>query len=174
MLTLRAVGAVLVTGLLLASPGLGAEAIPRDFQLTAEYYPPVPHLGLETPTPREWSRWTLTVSARGRALQETQRSARGSGKGVSTRSVHLTQREIAQLVAAVRAANFHVLAREYAFAVSPAPALVLRVVLDDRYHEVAVYGPDKVKDDPEVAAFLKVWNQAVRLVPPPNPGQGPE
>jgi len=46
--------------------------------------------------------------------------------------------------------------------------------MDARDHEVTVYGPDRLKGDPEVAAFLRVWNQTLRLVPPPNPGQRPE
>jgi len=37
-----------------------------------------------------------------------------------------------------------------------------------------VYAPDKLKHDPEVAAFLRIWNDLVTLVPPPNPGQGTE
>jgi hypothetical protein len=157
-----------------ASPGLGADAVPRDFRLTAEYYPALPHLGVETSDARESYRWTLTIDAAGRAVQETQQSARGSTKGIRTRSVRVARRELEQLVAAVRASNFHFLAPEYAFAVSSASALVLRIALDERYHEVTVYGPDRLKDDPEVAAFLRVWNQTLRLVPPPNRGQGPE
>jgi hypothetical protein len=107
-------------------------------------------------------------------VQETQRSPRGSVTGLRTRSVKLARRDVAKLVAAVRAANFHKLAGDYAFEVSRAPALVLRVAMDARYHEVTVYGPDRLKGDPEVAAFLRVWNQTLRLVPPPNPGQRPE
>ena len=84
------------------------------------------------------------------------------------------RRELEQLVAVVRAANFYSLAPEYTFEVSPAAALVLRITMDERSHEVTVYGPDKRTSGPEVAAFLRVWNQTLRVVPPPNPGQGPE
>jgi hypothetical protein len=160
--------------LLSASAVMGADAIPRDFRLTAEYYPALPAFGADGSAPREWHRWTLTVGADGKAVQEVQRSGRGSPKGIRTRSVKVPRRELEQLVAVVRASNFHFLAPEYAFEVSPAAALVLRITLDERYHEVTVYGPDKRTGDPEVAAFLRVWNQTLRLVPPPNPGQGPE
>ena len=175
MLTRRRFVVISVTLMLAcAAPARGREAIPRDFRLTAEYYPPLAAVGVGDRATREWHRWTLTVTAGGRAVQETQRSARGSVKGLHTRSVRLGRRDVARLVATVRASNFHALAAEYAFEVSPASALVLRIAMDDRYHEVTVYGPDKVRDDPEVAAFLRVWNQTLRLMPPPNPGQRPE
>ena len=157
-----------------ASAAMGTDAIPRDFRLTAEYYPALPAFGMEGSAPREWHRWTLTVSADGKAVQEVQRSDRGSPKGIRTRSVKIPRRELEQLVAVVRASNFHALAPEYAFEVSPAATLVLRITMDERYHEVTVYGPDTRTHDPEIAAFLRVWNQTLRLIPPPNPGQGPE
>jgi hypothetical protein len=175
MLMRRCVAAVSAVLILLSAPAArGGEGIPRDFRLTAEYYPALPTFGVDGGAPREWQRWTMTVTAGGTAVQETQRSARGSVKGLRTRSVKLARRDVARLVAAVRASNFHALAPEYAFAVSPAAALVLRIAMDSRYHEVTVYGPDRLKGDPEVAAFLRVWNQTLRLMPPPNPGQRAE
>jgi hypothetical protein len=77
-------------------------------------------------------------------------------------------------VTTIRTAGFERLGGDYAFAVSRAATLVLRVRMDGRSHEVMVYGPERVKGEPEVAAFLRVWNQTLRLVPPPNAGQGPE
>ena len=175
MLTRRAVLA-LCAGLvsLGATAAVAADAIPPDFTLTAEYYPALPVFGADGAASREWHRWTLTVTAAGRAVQEVQRSARGSPTGIRTRSVKVSRRELEELVAVVRASNFQFLAPEYAFEVSPAAALVLRITIDARQHDVTVYAPDKRAGDSEVAAFLRVWNQALRLVPPPNPGQGPE
>jgi hypothetical protein len=175
MLTRRWVASVLAIVMVLGAPGaVAAETIPRDFRLTAEYYPALPTVAADGRPAREWHRWTLTVTAGGRAAQETQRSASGSIKGLRTKSVKIARRDVARLVATVRAANFYTLAVDYAFAVSPAPVLVLRIAMDGRYHEVTVYGPDRLKDDPDVAAFLRVWNQTLRLVPPPNPGQRSE
>ena len=171
----RCIAAVVAIVIGLCAPlAQAGETIPRDFRLTAEYYPPLPSFGAEGGPAREWHRWTTTVTAGGRAVQETQRSPRGSVTGLRTKSVKLARRDVARLVATVRAANFHTLAGDYAFEVSPASALVLRIAMDDRYHEVTVYGPDRLRGDPEVAAFLRVWNQTLRLVPPPNPGQRPE
>ena len=175
MLTRRWVASVLAIVMVLGAPGaVAAETIPRDFRLTAEYYPALPTVAADGRPAREWHRWTLTVTAGGRAAQETQRSASGSIKGLRTKSVKIARRDVARLVATVRAANFYTLAADYAFAVSPAPVLVLRIAMDGRYHEVTVYGPDRLKDDPDAAAFLRVWNQTLRVVPPPNPGQRPE
>jgi len=44
---------------------------------------------------------------------------------------------------------------------------------DDRSHEVTVYAPDRLRHDPEVAAFLRIWNELVTWCPP-NPGQRTE
>src|SRR5262249_54058447 len=147
MLTRRRLVVISATLMLAcAAPARGGEAIPRDFRLTAEYYPPLPAAGVDSRAAREWHRWTLTVTAAaGRAVQETQRSPRGSVKGLNTKSVKLKRRDVARLVDTVRASNFNALAAEYAFEVSPAPALVLRIAMEDRYHEVTVYGPDRVK-----------------------------
>jgi hypothetical protein len=176
MLTLRVlVAASVVLAVLSASPGLTAgDTIPRDFRLTAEYYPPLPNFGADGPGVEPWHRWMLTVTAEGKALQESQRSARGSTKGLRTRSVRLARRDLERLVTTVRASNFHLMAADYAFEVSHAPALVLRITMDGRYHEVTVYAPDKVKHEAEVAAFLRIWNEVIILVPPPNPGQRTE
>jgi len=174
MVVRRSFAALAAAVVVLCAPRAeSAETIPRDFRLTAEYYPALPTPADGRPG-REWHRWTLTVMAGGRAVQETQRSAHGSVKGLHTKTVKLARRDVARLVATVRAANFYKLAADYAFEVSAAPALVLRIAMEERYHEVTVYGPNRQKDDPEVAAFLRVWNQTLRLMPPPNPGQRPE
>ena len=88
--------------------------------------------------------------------------------------MRLTRRDLERLVTTVRASNFYFMAADYAFEVSPASALVLRITMDDRSHEVTVYAPDRLRHDPEVAAFLRIWNELVTLVPPPNPGQRTE
>ena len=175
MVVRRCVAAVSAFVIVLGAPlARAADTIPRDFRLTAEYYPALPSFSEDGRAAREWHRWTLTVTGAGRAEQETQRSARGSVTGLHTKSVKLARRDVARLVGAVRAAKFYTLAADYAFEISSAPALVLRIAMDGRYHEVTVYGPDRLKSDPDVAAFLRVWNQTLRLMPPPNPGQRPE
>jgi hypothetical protein len=175
MLMIRAVAAICVILVSLSVPSAPAagDAIPRDFRLTAEYYPPLPDFGSDG-SGSSWHRWMLTVTANGTALQETQRSPRGSTKGISRRSVRLAPSDLARLVATARASNFHLLAADYAFQVSPSAALVLRITMDGRSHEVTVYAPDTLRRDAEVAAFLRIWNEVVTLVPPPNRGQRTE
>jgi hypothetical protein len=172
--TCAVVSAAVIAAWLLVAPAAGAERVPRDFTLIAEYYPALPDLERDHWDRMSWHRWTLTVTADGKALQETQRSGRGSVKGLRQRFVRLRQRDVARLVTTIRTAGFERLGGDYAFAVSRAATLVLRVRMDGRSHEVMVYGPERVKGEPEVAAFLRVWNQTLRLVPPPNAGQGPE
>ena len=152
----------------------GGEAIPPDFALRAQYYPALPNApSFEIPGGRRWYPWTMTLGADGRAELESDRTVPGKRR-VIRKSVRVAPRNVMGLVAEVRRANFFVLGPEYAFAVTHHPILVLRVTLEGRSHEVTVYAPDRVKDEPEVAAFLRVWNQTLRLVPPLNPGQRPE
>jgi hypothetical protein len=150
------------------------EAIPPDFVLRAQYYPALPGApGFDIPGGRRWHPWTMTLTADGRVHQESDRTVPGKRR-IIRKSVRVAPRNVGALVAEVRRANFFVLAPEYAFAVSSHPTLVLRVTMEGRAHEVTVYAPDRVGDEPQVAAFLRVWNQTLRLVPPLNPGQRPE
>src|SRR2546426_9465680 len=127
-LTIRGVVATSVMlAVLSASSGLRADdAVPRDFRLTAEYYPALPHLGVDISGLPPGNRWTLTVTADGKALQETQRSPRESPKGITRRSVRLTRRDLARLVTAVRPSTLNFVAPDDAVEVSHASALVLR------------------------------------------------
>ena len=147
------------------------DAIPPDFSLRAEYYPPLPHSDI--PGVKRWHPWTMSLTADGRAEQESSRTVPGKRKIVRKR-VRVSPRDVQRLVAEVRRSNFYLLAPEYAFEVSPHATLVLRIAMEGRSHEVTVYAPDRVRDEPEVAAFLRVWNQTLRVVPPLNPGQRPE
>ena len=101
MLTRRPVAAVLTIVIIVcAVPARAGEASPRDFRLTAEYYPPLPSFAADGGPARAWHRWTLTVTAGGRAVQETQRSASGSVKGLHTTALKLARRAVERLVAA--------------------------------------------------------------------------
>jgi len=79
-----------------------------------------------------------------------------------------------QLVKAVQDSRFYLLEERYSYEVTDNPTLILRVTMNRRSHEVMEYAPDHLKQSEEVAAFLKVWNQVLRYVPSPNPGQGVE
>jgi hypothetical protein len=152
----------------------GGEAIPPDFALRAQYYPALPSApSFEIPGGRRWYPWTMTLGADGRAELESDRTVPGKRR-IIRKSGRVPRHNVGALVAAIRRANFFVLAPEYAFAVSHHPTLVLRITMESRSHEVTVYAPERVRDEPEVAAFLRVWNQTLRLVPPLNPGQRPE
>ncbi len=152
----------------------GRDAIPPDLALRAQYYPALPGApSFEIPGGRRWHPWTMTLTADGRAHQESDRTVPGKRK-IIRKSVRVARQDVEALVAEVRRANFFFLAPEYAFAVTHHPTLVLRITMEGRSHEVTVYAPDRVKDEAEVAAFLRVWNQTLRLVPPLNPGQRPE
>jgi len=177
MLILRAAVAMFVVlGSSSIPPVVAADRdpIPADFSLRAEYYPVTPSAAsLDAPLAPRWHPWTLTLTADGRARQESNRTVPGK-KSVIRRSSRVSPGDLQRLVMEVRRSNFHLLAPEYAFEVTPQATLVLRITLERRSHDVTVYGPDRVKDQPEVAAFLRVWNQTLRVVPPLNPGQRPE
>src|SRR5256712_5102915 len=108
-LTIRGVVATSVMlAVLSASSGLRADdAVPRDFRLTAEYYPALSHLGVDISGLPQWNRWTLPVTADGQALQETQRRPHGSPERITRRSVRLTRRDLERLGPLVRAFDFY-------------------------------------------------------------------
>src|SRR3989442_12747059 len=125
--------------LLSASSGLRADdPVPRDFRLTAEYYPALPHLGVDISGLPQWNRWTLTVTAASKALQEIQRSPRGSPKGITRRSVRLTRGDLERLVTIVRGSNFYFMAPDYPVVVSHPSALGPRISLGARTPEATL------------------------------------
>jgi hypothetical protein len=170
---IAALAVLLVLGAWSVSPAIAADhdAIPHDFRLRAEYYPALPHL--DTARAPRWYPWTLTLTADGRAHQESNRTVPGK-RAIVRRSVRVAPGDLQRLVAEIRRSSFYFLAPDYAFEVTHHPTLVLRITMERRSHEVTVYAPDRVRDQPEVAAFLRVWNQTLRVVPPLNPGQRPD
>jgi hypothetical protein len=169
----------LALGCLSSSTGIAAEGdkIPSDFRLAAEFYPSyVPRRaeGYPAPTPwKPWYPWTVTITANGRALQETDVSVDDENKLIR-KSFRLTRQDLAQLVRAVQDSRFYFLATEYRDNVTDNPTLILRVTMNRRSHEVLLYAPGRLKQREEVAAFLSVWNEVIKFVPPPNPAQGAE
>jgi hypothetical protein len=160
---------VAIVTLLALVPAVAAagSAIPPDFSLRAEYYPP---LGDADRAPSRGAYpWTMVLTADGRAQQESNRTVPSKRKIVQ-RSVTVSRQALQALVADVRRANFQALAPEYGFEIAPHAVLVLRITLDGQSHDVAVYGPERLKDDADVAAFMRVWSRTVALAPPPGEG----
>lgn len=150
------------------------DEIPNDFKLTAEYYVPYEPIPENYPSPlKRWYPWRVTITADGKAAQETDMSV-GTKKHIMKKVFVLTQQELKRLIDDIQSAKFYLLAEKYSYEVTDNPTLVLRLTMDRKFHEVTVYAPDKVKGREEVAAFLKIWNRVVTYVPPPNPGQSAE
>jgi hypothetical protein len=120
----------LALGCLSSSTGIAAEGdkIPSDFRLAAEFYPSyVPRRaeGYPAPTPwKPWYPWTVTITANGRALQETDVSVDDENKLIR-KSFRLTRQDLAQLVRAVQDSRFYLLATEYRDNVTDNPTLIL-------------------------------------------------
>jgi hypothetical protein len=91
--------------------------------------------------------------------------------GATQKTFVLATNDLQQLVAAVQACEFSTLKRDYSYPVTDNPTLNLKLTLNGSSHEVDVYAPHHLKDDREVKRFLKVWNELLKKVPPPNPGQ---
>jgi hypothetical protein len=160
---------VAIIALLALVPAVAAAgtAIPPDFSLRAEYYPPLGDA--DRPPSRGAYPWTMVLNADGRAYQESNRTV-PSRRTIVQRSVTVSRQGLQALVADVRRANFQALAPEYGFEIAPHAVLVLRITLDGHTHDVTVYGPERLKDDAGVATFMRVWARTVALAPPP-PGE---
>src|SRR5882762_3142905 len=88
------------------------DAIPHDFALRAQYYPALPGAsGFDIPGGGRWHPWTMTLTADGRAHQESDRTVPGKRR-IIRRSVRVPPRNVQGLVAEVRRANFFVLRSE--------------------------------------------------------------
>src|SRR2546422_9904814 len=120
------------------------DAIPPDFSLRAEYYPPLPHSDI--PGVKRWHPWTMSLTADGRAEQESSRTVPGKRKIVRKR-VRVSPRDVQRLVAEARGSNFYLLAPEHAFEGSPHATLVLRIAVEGPSHQVTGYHPDRAQDD---------------------------
>ncbi len=107
-----------VFGCLNSSVGTAAEGdlVPKDFRLAAEFYPPpVPRRaeGYPAATPwKPWYPWTVTITANGRAMQETDLSV-GDKNRITKKSFRLSQQDLKQLVRAVQRSRFYLLAAKY-------------------------------------------------------------
>ena len=134
-----------------------------DFKLTAQYGP-----GFS-----DWKPWKLTVTADGKVTQDTYTFPKGK-QTIEQKSFALTKEEVQQLITKVRDSNFHKLGNDYWYNVTDNPTLIIRVTMNGKSNEVAVYAPDHQKDKDEVKRFLTVWNEVLKKVPPPNPDQRPE
>jgi len=157
---------VAIALLLALAPAVAAAGtpIPPDFSLRAEYYPALSSAG--APGGRDAYPWTMLVTADGRAHQESNRTVPGR-REILQRSVTVSRQGLEALVAETRRAKFHALAPEYGFEVRPLSVLVLRITLNDAAHAVVVYGPERLAGDPDVAAFMRVWNRLLAVAPPP-------
>ena len=163
--TYSTTGLLLFASLLLPTTSTAAESgsIPSDFKLCAEFRPGY----------SDWKDWKVTVSADGKAFQETAAPWVGNG-AASEKTLTLTTKEVEELVTTVRASKFFTLKKRYAYAVTDSATLILRVTMNGNLHEVEVYAPYELKDNEEVKRFLKVWNEVLRKVPSPNAQQKPE
>ena len=158
---------VAIVALLALVPAVAAagSAIPSDFSLRAEYYPPLGDA--DRPPSRGTYPWTMLLTGDGRAHQESNRTV-PSRRKILQRSLTVSRQGLQALVADVRRANFHALAPEYGFEIAPHAVLVLRITLDGHSHDVTVYGPERLKEDADVAAFMRVWGRTLALAPPPG------
>jgi hypothetical protein len=112
----------------------------------------------------------VTISADGKALQQTYPSGRGKDttNEKAEKTSTLTTAQLQELVAVVRTSHFFKLKRRYSYPVTDNPTLALRVTMDGSSQEVKVYAPHYLKDDAEVQRFMKIWNAVLRHVPSPN------
>ena len=139
--------------------------VPTDFKLSARF----------SPGYSDWKPWKTVITADGTVSQEVEFPRSGSGRGGTTRStLLLTTNDLQQLVSAVRASSFSTLKTNYSQPVTDNPTLSLELTISGSSNKVVVYAPGLQKDNGDVKRFLKVWNEVLKKVPSPNPGQQPE
>jgi len=143
------------------APAVSAEkdGVPGDFKIVAHYYPGYSH----------WHPWETTITSDGSVSQEDL-----FGNGKSQKMPSLAHRDVRDLLEQVKAANFFEIPKKFSYSVTDNPTLVLIVTMNNKTHEVSVYAPRHVADEPGVKKFMKLWSSVLEKVPSPNPEQKPE
>jgi len=137
------------------------DLVPDDFKIVAHYYP-----GLGS-----FDSWDTTITGDGRVSQKITQFLKG---GISRRILSLSHDDVRDLLEKVKAADFFGIPKEFSFKATDNPTLVLNVTMNKKTHEVSVYAPGHLGNEPGVKRFLKVWCEVLKKVPSPNPKQTPE
>lgn len=116
----------------------------------------------------DWVPWKTRIASDGTVEHQNLRD-----NPPRRRSSRLGPKEIAALEQAVTAADFMSLAPSYDHPGTDAPTLVLTLTHNGSTKEVVVYAPGDLKKDPAVRRFLLMWDELLRAVPSPNPGELP-
>ncbi len=146
------------------------EPIPSDLKIVARFYP-----GFSASRP-----WQYTITVDGKVDGAERSSNRGLGAaekdGSESRDkeTKLSEKDLGDLVAKVKEADFYGLREEYTYPVNDASSLVLTITQNQKTHKVLVYAYGNLTDNKEVKRFLRVWSEILRKVPSPNPWQKPE
>jgi hypothetical protein len=146
---------VYVSALALILP-LEEPKIPRDFRVVAEY-----GRGYS-----DWSSWETVIDKNGRVIQVDQSND-------IKKEIVLSQKELGDILKAVKTHHFFDLKESYSCDVSDNPCLILTITLDGRTHKVQVYAPAHQLKDKDVKRFFEVWYEVLAKVPSPNRAQKP-
>jgi hypothetical protein len=149
-----------------AASAPGSPRAPDDFRIVARYAPGYSN----------WLRWQYTITADGKVAQDIGPGGRSGGER-SEQQTKLSKDDIGALFAKVKGAHFFKLKAQYKGEVTDEPTLVLEVTMDEKTHQVLVYGYRHLKekeDQNAVDRFLSVWSEVIRKVPAPNPDQKPD
>jgi hypothetical protein len=135
------------------------DVVPDDFKIVAHYY-----AGYS-----DWRSWETTITRDGRVSEEIT-----TGDGRSQQLPSLSRSDVGDLLEKVKAAEFFEIPKKFSYRVTDNPTLVLTVTMNNKSHEVSIYAPRHLANEPGVKRFLKVWSEVLKKVPSPNPDQKPE
>jgi hypothetical protein len=139
-------------------------SVPSDFQLHARFFPGAGSEGGPEP-------WRLMISADGSATYEIYAYSEWH-KQTYVKKTQLSQRDMEEIVAALRKAHFFALPRriaDSAFSESGhTRGIELRVTADRRTHFVLFAIPGMLPDRAAAKRFWNAWTVVSRKVPSPN------
>ena len=157
-----AVGAVLV---LTCGPADGSE-VPKDFALTATFYP-----GGGGNVGSGRYPWQLRVNRNGKAVQKTSIFTANTTMRVQTvvKTKSLSRDALRRVVTAIEKADFLKLPQTLSNTTYEHYAsVVVKVTMNGRTHEVEFLAPNKTYDAAALRRFWTVWRALLKIMPSPN------
>ena len=114
-------------------------------------------------------RWETTITSDGKVSQEGY--APGPRPRKISKSLMLSKRDLLELHAKVKEANFFRLKKQYLLGEphQHSGGLRFRATVNGQTHEVSiVYGIPEVKPPDDLKRFMMLWDEVLKKVPPPR------
>ncbi len=118
-----------------------------------------------------WLLWKVTITGDGKVVKEVFDEHDGQWKKTETT---LSQKDLAEIMAKVKEAEFDSLRNHYLSGGSDISRLTVAITQNKKTKQVSIEDPSLPGTHKDVKRFLRVWSEILRKVPSPNADEKPE